>query len=179
MEKSAIVEDAKKSDEKTRKKKKVQYDKENSVQDPKIESGDSVLVKQNKSATKPPFDPVPYSVEDVKKNRLPLKRGEKVIKRAANKVKKLMKLPEHFEYKNKEVLDDDFSDTDFEINPEKAHSVERDSSEDDEIPDISTSQLVTGAENNENDDIESSNVENMTKINLNHSESMSNDLELF
>ena len=74
---SSAVKDAKKKDEETRERRKVEFDKKNKTKVKQIKVGDKVLVKQNKTVLNPPFDPKPYEVDEVKNTRVSLKRGNR------------------------------------------------------------------------------------------------------
>ena len=52
-----------------------------------VQVGDTVLVKQTKTTTKPPFDPNPYTVIEVNGTQAVLERFGKTMKRSFNKIK--------------------------------------------------------------------------------------------
>ena len=62
------------------------YDKRNKVQEHQVEKGDRVLMKQ-KTMVKPPYDPKPYTVVDVKGAQVTFSRGGKEKKRTKEKIK--------------------------------------------------------------------------------------------
>ena len=52
-----------------------------------VEPGDCVIIKQNKTSVKPPFDPVPYEVVEVCGNQATITRGGRKKKRSFNKLR--------------------------------------------------------------------------------------------
>ena len=71
------------------------FDKKHHSKAKTIEQNDKVLVKQEKTTIKPPFDPIPWKVERTGGNRMYLTRpvGSKWM-RDINKVKKVWRRPE-------------------------------------------------------------------------------------
>ena len=76
-----VDKEAKVQDGRTRKERKERYDRRNKVQERQVEKGDRVLIKQEKSMVKPPYDPKPYTVVDVKGAQVTCSRGGKEKKR--------------------------------------------------------------------------------------------------
>ena len=60
-----IDKEAKMRDIETREKRKTRFDKTKHAKEEKIAKGDKVLVKQQKTSIKPPYDPKPYVVTGV------------------------------------------------------------------------------------------------------------------
>lgn len=60
-----------------------------------IKVGDSILVRQEKSTTKPPFDPNPYIVEEVVGNKVSARRDNQVRVRDKNYIKKVKVRPDY------------------------------------------------------------------------------------
>ena len=77
-------------------KQKTYFDKRHRAKERVMERGDQVLVKQNKSTTKTPFDPNPWTVTSTDGNRVHMKReGDERRVRDKNQLKKLKKRPPH------------------------------------------------------------------------------------
>ena len=92
---SVIHKEAKQKDAETRAARKEMFDKKHKVKKQIIQPGDQVLIKQEKTTIKPPFDPKPYDVTEVKGSQVAARRGDKVRIRNMAKVKLLRKRPEH------------------------------------------------------------------------------------
>ena len=92
---SDIHREAKQKDEETRAARKKVFDKKHKVREQSIQPGDQVLIKQEKTTIKPPFDPTPYDVTEVKGTQVAARRGDRVRIRNMAKVKLLRKRPEH------------------------------------------------------------------------------------
>ena len=87
--------EAKEKDEEKKKTRKEVYDKKHRSKEVKITPGDKVLIKQEKTTIKPPFDPAPYEVTQVKGTQVTARRGGKERIRNMAKVKLLKHRPEH------------------------------------------------------------------------------------
>ena len=87
--------EAKEKDEEKKKTRKEVYDKKHRSKEVKITPGDKVLIKQEKTTIKPPFDPNPYEVTQVKGTQVTARRGGKERIRNMAKVKLLKHRPEH------------------------------------------------------------------------------------
>ena len=74
---------------------KKNFDKGRRVQQKVVKTGDKILVKQQKSTTKPPFDPKPYTVVHVDGNQIEAERDGKFRRRDKNSVKILKKRPQY------------------------------------------------------------------------------------
>ena len=83
------LEKARLNDEKSRLDRKEKFDAKKKTVDVVVQVGDTVLVKQTKTTTKPPFDPSPYTVIEVNGTRAVLERFGKTKKRSFNKIKVL------------------------------------------------------------------------------------------
>ena len=71
------------------------FDRRRRAKQKDIKVGDEILIKQQKSTTKPPFDPVPYTVDHVKGNRVTASRNGKVRVRDKNYIKKVKSRPDY------------------------------------------------------------------------------------
>ena len=60
-----------------------------------ITPGDLILIKQNKTTTKPPFDPKPYKVTKVKGNQVTANRFDQTKTRSKSHVKRVNERPAH------------------------------------------------------------------------------------
>ena len=83
-----------------------------------IQTGDQVLIMQQKTTMNPTFDPTPYDVTEVKGSQVTARRGDKVKTRNMAKVKLIKKRPEHLmprqlkggkQFKEQEEEDEDFT----------------------------------------------------------------------
>ena len=82
--------EAREKDAKTREERKNKLDKRRRARDIEYKKGDKVLIKQNKTTIKPPFDPKPYTITKVEGMQVTAKRGDTV--RVRNKARqKLVK----------------------------------------------------------------------------------------
>ena len=78
--------EVKKADNDSRLKRKRVVDK-TKTGDRSVKFGDKVIVKQNKSTVKPPFELAPYNVVIVSGNNATLERGNGTLKVSFNKMK--------------------------------------------------------------------------------------------
>jgi hypothetical protein len=112
-----IHKEAKQKDAETRVARKEIFDKKHKVKEQIIQPGDQVLIKQQKTTIKPPFDPTPYDVTEVKGSQVTARRGAKVRIRNMAKVKLLRKRPEHLvldQYKfEKQLTEQDEEEEDY------------------------------------------------------------------
>merc|ERR1712059_151974 len=69
--------EAKAQDEKTRRERKERYDRKKRVKECHIKPGDRVLIKQERTTVRPPYDPKPYEVTEVKGAQVTCRRGGK------------------------------------------------------------------------------------------------------
>ena len=58
-----------------------------------IEKGDKILIQRKKTTVKSPWDPEPFTVEEVKGSTVRGRRGEEVKSRAKNRVKVVKERP--------------------------------------------------------------------------------------
>ena len=79
--------EAKATDKLAREKRKVRFDKAKHVKVQEMVEGDKVLIKQQKTSVKPPFDPKPYTVTEVKGTQVTATRGGKERRRNNVKMK--------------------------------------------------------------------------------------------
>ena len=71
------LQEAREKDMKERLIRKVKRDHRKTAQEKKVKPGDRVLVLQRKSKIKPPFDPKPYQVTEVKGTQVTVQREKK------------------------------------------------------------------------------------------------------
>ena len=75
-------------------KQKAHFDKRNKARAKNLVAGDHALLKQEKSTTKPLYDPKPYTVKEVNGNRVSLERSDGTRRiRDKNKLKKVQPRP--------------------------------------------------------------------------------------
>jgi len=89
--KGRVHEEARLQDKATQTLRKQRHDKKNATPTT-ITPGDKVLIKQQKSTVKPPFDPKPFTVTKVKGTQVKATRDTKIRIRNLAKVKPLRKL---------------------------------------------------------------------------------------
>ena len=90
-----VDKEAQAQDERTRKERKERYDEKNKVKERQVKPGDRVLMKQEKMTVKPPYDPNPYKVVEVKGAQVTCSRGGKEKKRTKEKIKVVKERPEY------------------------------------------------------------------------------------
>jgi hypothetical protein len=109
-----VHEEAKTKDMETRQKRKETFDKSKRAVMKEITAGDKVLIKQQKTTLKPPYDPKPYTVTKVKAAQITAERGSKLRVRDMSRVKLLKKRPMHLRRNlEKERFSDSDSDDDY------------------------------------------------------------------
>ena len=107
--------DARAKDEETRQKRKARADKDKRAKDKEYAKGDKVLLSQRKKVSTPPFNPIPFEVEDVKHDQVIIKKGGKKLIRNKAQLKLLKPRPERLQKKhgvvaqkkNEDVSDDE------------------------------------------------------------------------
>ena len=104
--------EAKEMDREERMKRKVTFDKKHRANEQEIKEGDKVMIKQEKTTVKPPFDPKPFTVTKVRGSQVTAERGSKVRVRNKAKVKLIKNRPEHLQKGSKGKLEDDASSDD-------------------------------------------------------------------
>ena len=108
--------EARKQNRKINQERKIRYDGKHRTKKTDIQVGDRVLVKQDKTTTRPPFDPDPYSVTEVKGTQITAERDGQVKKRNQAKMKKLERRPERLRIQSKDQQEEDSSEDEVEIN---------------------------------------------------------------
>jgi hypothetical protein len=67
--------EAKATDKLAREKRKIKFESAKHVKVQDMVAGDRVLIKQKKTSIKPPFDPKPYTITEVKETHMTPRRG--------------------------------------------------------------------------------------------------------
>ena len=97
---------------------KKHFDKGRRAHPKEVKPGDQILIKQQKSTTKPPFDPRPFTVVGVHGNQIDAQRGATFRRRDKNSVKVLKKRPDHlipsWERSQQGIEFTDYNDLDIE-----------------------------------------------------------------
>ena len=109
---SDIHREARQRDAETRAHRKQVFDKKHKVREQIIQPGDQVLIKQQKTTVKPPFDPTPYDVTEVKGSQVTARRGDKMRIRNMAKVKLIRKRPAYLvagQSKREEQEEEDYT----------------------------------------------------------------------
>merc|ERR1711864_42419 len=100
-----------------RKEMKERYDRKNRVKERHIKPGDRVLIKQEKTTVRPPYDPKPYKVTEVKGAQVTCRRGGKEKKRPKEKIKIVEERPEYLTTRGQTYRDTQIDeDIEVEIN---------------------------------------------------------------
>jgi transposase InsO family protein len=101
-------------DRETRAIRKEVVDKKKRAAKKEICPGDRILIKQQKTTIKPPYDPKPYTVTGVKAAQVTAERGAKSRVRDMSRVKLLKPRPEHLRRREaRQASSDSDSDEDF------------------------------------------------------------------
>ena len=121
-----IDKEAKVMDIETREKRKRRFDKTKHAKDERIVKGDKVLVKQQKTTIKPPYDPKPYLVTEVVGTQITATRAGKETRRNKAKIKGVKDRPVHLQRLAKEGTHQEYwdSDDDFDIQLESTEQVQ-------------------------------------------------------
>ena len=107
-----IHEEAKLQDERTLAHRKQLRDQTKKAVTKAITPGDKVLIRQQKTTTKSPFDPKPYTVIKVNGTQITAARGTQTKVRNIAKYKLLTERPSHLEIRRKEQTNHESSDDD-------------------------------------------------------------------
>ena len=113
---SADHREAKMMNREAKLKQKSYADKHRRARERKVEVGDSVLIRQKKTTTKPPWNPDPFKVIEVKGTQIMGKRGEERKTRNVEKFKVLKERPEELRIKKREKEEEDSGD-EFDLLP--------------------------------------------------------------
>ena len=96
---------------KEKEKQKMYYDRRNKTKEKKLEVGDEIMLPQQKSTTRSPFDPDTYKVKEIKGSSVVAERRGRELFRAKNLVKVVKQRPEYLKeaekVKAKKIVDDD------------------------------------------------------------------------
>ena len=102
-----VIQEARAKDQQERLKRKVKRDKRTTAKERMVKPGDKVLVSQRKSTIKPPFDPSPYRVVEVKGTQVTVERSGSIKKRNLAKVKVLKDRPNRLRSKQFSLQEED------------------------------------------------------------------------
>ena len=94
-----VHEEARRKNNEEKEKQKSYADKHRKAKQKKVEKGDQVLIKQDKTTTKPPWNPEPFTVEEVKGTKIVAKKGELSRTRNVEKFKILKQRPDYLQTK--------------------------------------------------------------------------------
>ena len=92
---------AKERDTKEKEKQKTYTDKHRKAKEKKVVKGDLVMIKQDKTTTRPPWDPDCYEVEKVTGTKVEARRGNTVKTRNVRKFKKVDRRPSELETRSR------------------------------------------------------------------------------
>ena len=112
--KGKVLKEARTKDKETKVLQKEVFDKRKRAVLKKVQPGDKVLIKQQKSSVKPPYDPKPYTVTKVKSAQVTAERGTKTRVRDMSKVKVVVSRPVHLRSRRQEVKQGAHSDSEEE-----------------------------------------------------------------
>ena len=121
---NTTVQEAREKDIEERLKRKEVRDKRKTAQEQMVKPGMKVLVAQRKTTTKPPFDPNPYTITEVKGTQVTVEReGKKSKKRNLAKVKILKERPERLKSRRRETVEQEEEESEwYELPNSKADS---------------------------------------------------------
>ena len=123
---SKVHQEAKRKDREERLARKEEFDKKHKARNQDIKKGDKVLIKQQKTTIKPPYNPKPFTVIDVKGTQVKAERGSEVKLRNKAKMKLLKKRPEYLGRKEEEIeSSSDEDDDDINLNRTLRHDSEQ------------------------------------------------------
>ena len=71
------------------------YDKRNKTKEKKLEVGDEIMLQQQKTTLRSPFDPDTYKVKEIKGSSVVAERRGRKLLRAKNLIKVVKQRPEH------------------------------------------------------------------------------------
>ena len=108
------------------------YDKRHKVKEKKVEIGDEIMLQQQKTTTRSPFDPDTYKVKEVKGSSVVAERRGRELFRAKNLIKVVKQRPEYLKdperEKTKKIVDDDI-DVDMDMIRRRVAEMERETGE--------------------------------------------------
>ena len=118
--------EARQKDAAAKTKQKEYADKHRRATDRQYKVGDTVLLYQKKSTTKPPYDPDPFTVTTTEGTKITATRRGKVVTRNADKWKILKRRPHHLDIdKHTEHDREDQTDDDDDFDLPKAKPAPR------------------------------------------------------
>ena len=112
--KSKALQEARQKDKETRLVRKEKLDKRKTAREKEVKVGDRVLLSQRKSTIKPPYDPKPYEVVEMKGTQVVAERGSKRRIRNLGKVKVLTERPEYLKLREHKTVNEGDRDDDEE-----------------------------------------------------------------
>ena len=96
---------------KEKEKQKMYYDKRNKTKEKKIKVGDEIMLQQQKTTLRSPFDPDTYKVKEIKGSSVVVERRGRELFRAKNLIKVVKQRPEYLKEaekeKTKKIVDED------------------------------------------------------------------------
>ena len=96
---------------KEKEKQKIYYDKRNKTKEKKIKVGDEIMLQQQKTTLRSPFDPDTYKVKEIKGSSVVVERRGRELFRAKNLIKVVKQRPEYLKEaekeKTKKIVDED------------------------------------------------------------------------
>ena len=102
------MEEARAKDVATREAHNKRANKDRRAKDKDYKINDQVLLAQRKTVVKPPFDPLPYTVEKVGRDQVTIKRGRKELVRNKAQLKLLTPRPERLKANRRIVFNPSF-----------------------------------------------------------------------
>ena len=104
------------------------YDKRHKVKEKKVEIGDEIMLQQQKTTTRSPFDPDTYKVKEIKGSSVVAERRGRKLLRAKNLIKVVKQRPEYLKdterEKPKKIVDEDI-DVDMDIIRKRVAEMEK------------------------------------------------------
>ena len=115
--------------EKEKEKQKMYYDKRNKTKKKKLEVGDEIMLQQQKTTLRSPFDPDTYKVKEIKGSSVVAERRGRELFRAKNLIKVVKQRPEYLKEahkeKTKKIIEDDDIDVDMDKIRRRVAEMER------------------------------------------------------
>ena len=146
---------------KEKEKQKMYYDKRNKTKEKKLKVGDEIMLQQQKTTTRSPFDPDTYKVKEIKGSSVVAERRGRELLRAKNLIKVVKQRPEYLKEvereRTKKIIEEDI-DVDMdkirrrvaELEDETAQRAE--GAEQDETPQQAEEQEEKGSISGDSDD---------------------------
>ena len=106
-----VDKDLREKHKKEKEKQKLYYDRRNKTKEKTLEVGDEIMLQQQKTTTRSPFDPDTYKVKEIKGSSVVAERRGRELLRAKNLIKVVKQRPEYLKEvgkeKTKKIVEED------------------------------------------------------------------------